>query len=210
MAEGEKVVLTGPSGAGKSTVLALLLRALDPDRGRVTLGGVDLRDLGLTDVRARSAWAPQTPQVLGGTLAGNLRLAHDDASEADLAAVLDDVGLDGLLGTVGLDGCVGESGERLSAGERARVGVARALLSPARVLLLDEPTAHLDATAAARLLDLLAGEDRTVVLVTHQTAGLDGRWRVVELPASVPAAAAGTAPPPRPVPARSTVEAPAG
>jgi ABC-type transport system involved in cytochrome bd biosynthesis fused ATPase/permease subunit len=208
VAEGEKVALTGPSGAGKSSVLALLMRALDPDRGRVTLGDVDLRDLALADVRARSAWAPQTPQLLGGTLAGNLRLARDDASEAQLRAVLADVGLTGLLGTVGLDGWVGESGERLSAGERARIGVARALLSPAPVLLLDEPTAHLDAATTARLLDLLAREDRTVVLVTHQTADLDRRWRVVDLPAPARPATA-RAPVPRPVPASCALEAPA-
>ncbi|SES70965.1 thiol reductant ABC exporter subunit CydC [Geodermatophilus poikilotrophus] len=209
VAEGEKVALTGPSGAGKSSVLALLLRALDPDRGRVTLGGVDLRRLTLADVRARSAWAPQTPQLLGGTLAGNLRLARDDASEAELRAVLADVGLTGLLGTVGLDGWVGESGERLSAGERARVGVARALLSPAPVLLLDEPTAHLDGATTARLLDLLAADDRTVVLVTHQTADLDRRWRVVELAAPAGGAATATAPVPRPVPAARSLGAPA-
>jgi thiol reductant ABC exporter CydC subunit len=207
VAEGEKVCLTGPSGAGKSSVLALLLRALDPDRGRVTLGGADLRDLALADVRARSAWAAQSPQVLGGTLAGNLRLARDDASEADLQAVLRDVGLAGLLGTVGLHGWVGESGERLSAGERARLGVARALLSPAPVLLLDEPTAHLDAAAAGALLDLLARQDRTVVLVTHQAADLDGRWRVVALP-SPPSADA--PPASRPRSARAVVAAPAG
>jgi ABC-type transport system involved in cytochrome bd biosynthesis fused ATPase/permease subunit len=109
---------------------------------------------------------------------------------------------------VGLDGWVGESGERLSAGERARVGVARALLSPAPVLLLDEPTAHLDAATTARLLDLLAREDRTVVLVTHQTADLDRRWRVVDLPAPARTATA-RAPAPRPVPASCALEAPA-
>ncbi|SDY65352.1 ABC transporter [Geodermatophilus africanus] len=208
VAEGERVCLTGPSGAGKSSVLALLLRALDPDRGRVTLGGADLRALALADVRARSPWAAQSPQVLGRTLAGNLRLARDDASEADLQAVLRDVGLAGLLGTVGLHGWVGESGERLSAVERARVGVARALLSPARVLLLDEPTAHLDAAAAGALLDLLAAQDRTVVLVTHSTAGLDGCWRVVAL--LVPAPPAGAPPAPRPGPVRAAVAAPTG
>jgi thiol reductant ABC exporter CydC subunit len=210
VAEGEKVALTGPSGAGKSSVLALLLRVLDPDRGRVTLGGVDLRELALADVRARSAWAPQTPQVLGGTLAGNLRLARDDAGEEVLEAVLADVGLAGLVGTLGLHGWVGESGERLSAGERSRVGVARALLSPARVLLLDEPTAHLDAASAARLLDLLAGEERTVLLVTHQAAVLDGRWRVLDLSAPARATAADPAHPRRPaaVPAAHAVEAP--
>ncbi len=178
---GEKVALTGPSGAGKSSVLALAMRARDPDAGRVTLGGTDLRDLALDDVRARCAWAAQDPQLLGGSLADNLRLARYDATDAELEAVLGDVGLGGLVDTVGLDGWVGEAGARLSAGERARVGLARALLGPAAVLLLDEPTAHLDAPLAVRLLDLLAGQDRAVLLVTHRPEGLDDRWRVVDL-----------------------------
>jgi thiol reductant ABC exporter CydC subunit len=177
--EREKVALVGPSGAGKSSVLALALRVHDPDAGRVALGGTDLRELSLRDVRSRFAWAPQAPQILGGTLAANLRLTRPAAEDAEVEAVLREVGLDAPLAAVGLHGWVGESGERLSAGERARVGVARALLSPAPVLLLDEPTAHLDATAAAALLDLLAGQPRAVLLVTHDVTALDGRWRVV-------------------------------
>jgi thiol reductant ABC exporter CydC subunit len=184
VAEGEKVALTGPSGAGKSSVLALALRSRDPDAGCVTLDGTDLRDLALTDVRGRFAWAPQTPQILGGTLAGNLRLARDDVSTPELEALLRDVGLEEL--PVGLDGWIGEAGERLSAGERARVGLARALLSPAPVLLLDEPTAHLDAALAVRLLDLLARQPRTVLLVTHSPEVLDDRWRVVPVDAPAP------------------------
>jgi len=184
LGEGEKVALAGPSGAGKSSVLALALRSRDPDAGHVTLDGTDLRALTLADVRGRFAWAPQTPQILGGTLAGNLRLARDDASVDELEAVLREVGLQEL--PVGLDGWIGEAGERLSAGERARVGVARALLSPAPVLLLDEPTAHLDAPMAIRLLDLLARQPRTVLLVTHTPDVLDERWRVVRLDAPVP------------------------
>jgi thiol reductant ABC exporter CydC subunit len=179
LGEGEKIALAGPSGAGKSSVLALALRSRDPDAGRVTLDGTDLRTLTLADVRGRFAWAPQTPQILGGTLAGNLCLARDDASTDELEAVLREVGLQEL--PVGLDGWIGEAGERLSAGERARVGVARALLSPAPVLLLDEPTAHLDAPLAIRLLDLLARQPRTVLLVTHTPSVLDERWRVVHL-----------------------------
>ena len=186
LGEGEKVALAGPSGAGKSSALALALRSRDPDAGRVTLDGTDLRTLRLADVRGRFAWAPQTPQILGGTLAGNLRLARDDASTDELEAVLREVGLHEL--PVGLDGWIGEAGERLSAGERARVGVARALLSPAPVLLLDEPTAHLDAPLAIRLLDLLARQPRTVLLVTHTPDVLDERWRVVRLEAPAPSA----------------------
>lgn len=178
---GEKVALTGRSGAGKTSVLNLALRVRDPDAGCVTLAGIDLRALPLAEVRSAFAWAPQHPQILGGTLAGNLRLARGDATEADLEMALQQVSLGHLVKAVGLDGWIGESGERLSAGERARVGVARALLSPAEVLLLDEPTASLDAPLAARLLDLLASQPRTVVLATHSPEALDERWRVVGL-----------------------------
>jgi ABC-type transport system involved in cytochrome bd biosynthesis fused ATPase/permease subunit len=177
--DGAKVALTGRSGAGKSSVLALALRAYDPDTGRVTLGGTDLRRLALADVRSRTAWAPQAPQVLAGSLAANLRLGRPGAPDDELAAALDDVALGPLLDSVGLDGWLGDSGERLSAGERARVALARALLSPADVLLLDEPTAHLDPELSARVLGLLAEQRRTVLLVTHDAAALDGRWRVV-------------------------------
>ena len=185
--DGELVALTGASGAGKSSVLALALRARDPDAGRVLLDGADLRDLALDDVRATFAWAPQSPQILGGSLAGNLRLARDDVPDAELEAALHEVELGHLLQSVGLHGWIGESGERLSAGERARVALARALLSPAPVLLLDEPTAHLDAPLAARLLDRLAQQERSVLLVTHTADALDARWRVVDLDARQPA-----------------------
>ncbi len=181
---GDKVALVGPSGAGKSSVLALALRVRDPDAGRITLGGVDLRDLALDDVRSCLAWAPQAPQLLGSTVAGNLRLARVDAPDGApddeaLRAVLREVGFDEPA--LGLDGWIGEAGARLSAGERARVGVARALLDPAPFLLLDEPTAHLDAPLAARLLDRLAALPRAVLLVTHDPTALDGRWRVRHL-----------------------------
>jgi thiol reductant ABC exporter CydC subunit len=181
LGEGDKIALVGPSGAGKSTVLDLALRVHDPGAGRVTLGGTDLRQLSLEDVRARFAWSPQVPQVLGGTLAGNLRIGRDDATREELEGVLTAVDLGHLLARTGLDGWIGESGERLSAGERARLSLARALLSPADVLLVDEPTAHLDPPLARRVLDLLAAERRGVLLVTHDVDRLGPPWRVVAL-----------------------------
>ncbi len=176
---GDKVALVGPSGTGKTSLLGLVLRALDPSAGRVTLGGVDLRELALDDVRACSAWAAQSPQLLGGSIAGNLRLAAPGAPDERLVAVLERVGLGPLVEAGRLHAWIGEAGGRLSGGERARVGVARALLSPAPILLLDEPTAHLDRRAADALLDLLARQERTVVLVTHSPEHLDDRWRTV-------------------------------
>ncbi|WP_175499166.1 thiol reductant ABC exporter subunit CydC [Cellulomonas marina] len=178
---GEKVALVGPSGAGKSTVLALLLRARDPSAGRVLLGGADLRRLPLDEVRAASAWVPQEPQVPGASLAGNLRMGDPAADDGRLRAVLADVGLADRAADLGLDGWVGEAGSRLSAGERARLGLARALLRPAPLLLVDEPTAHLDRAAGAAVVSMLAREPRTVVMVTHDATLLDERWRVVVL-----------------------------
>lgn len=174
---GARLALVGPSGAGKSTVLRLALRFWDPQVGRVTLGGVDLRELSLADVRSRFAWAPQQAELFDGTLRDNL-LA--DAPDDDCLAVLRDLGLDGLLERLpgGLDGWVGEYGVRLSGGERARLSVARALLSPAPILLLDEPTAHLDeknARCVLRVVSARAGV-RGVLIVTHQPTLLAKLW----------------------------------
>jgi ABC-type transport system involved in cytochrome bd biosynthesis fused ATPase/permease subunit len=185
VAEGDLVALTGPSGSGKSSLLALALRSYDPDRGRVLLGGADLRTLPLRGVRGRLAWAAQAPQLLGSTLAGNLRLARPSATDEELVEALENLDLHDLLSGVGLNGWIGEAGSRLSAGERARVAVSRALLSPAPVLLLDEPTAHLDHASALRLLHRLEGLGRTVLLVTHSPELLGARWRVVRVPAVV-------------------------
>ena len=184
LAPGDKVAVVGPSGSGKSTALALALRSFDPAEGRVLLGGVPADALALDDVRAGAAWAPQAPQLLGGTLAGNLRLARPDATPAELATALGDVGLGAVLDRVGLDGWIGDAGERLSAGERSRVGLARALLSPAPVLLLDEPTAHLDSGTAADVLALMTADPRAVLLVTHDEDRLGPPWRVVRLAAA--------------------------
>ncbi|MFB9990531.1 thiol reductant ABC exporter subunit CydC [Deinococcus oregonensis] len=182
---GERVAVVGPSGAGKSTLLALALRFWDPSNGRVSLGNVDLRGLQLTDLRACFAWAPQQAEVFGGTLRGNLLLGDREARDADLTALLTDLGLGALLARLpgGLDGWVGEFGAQLSAGERARLSVGRALLRAAPILLLDEPTAHLDPANARRLLSTV--EERacaqSVLMVTHQPELLGTQWRVVQL-----------------------------
>lgn len=183
---GERLALVGPSGAGKSTLLGLALRFHDPQSGRITLGGADLRDLALDDVRSHFAWAPQGAEVLDGTLRGNLRLGDMNVTDAALLALLADLGLDGLLARLpgGLDGWVGEYGARLSAGERSRLSVARALLRPAPILLLDEPTAHLDPVNARRLLAAVAARPpgQAALLVTHQPELLGPGWRVRRLP----------------------------
>ncbi|WP_051935364.1 thiol reductant ABC exporter subunit CydC [Deinococcus sp. YIM 77859] len=182
---GERLAIVGPSGSGKSTLLGLALRFWDPLEGRVTLGRVDVRTLSLADLRAHFSWAPQQAEVLDGTLRGNLRLGDARVRDSELFALLADLGLEGLLARLpsGLDGWVGEYGARLSAGERARLSVARALLRPAPLLLLDEPSAHLDEPNARRLLRAVADRTvgRSVLLVTHQPHLLDETWPVIPL-----------------------------
>jgi thiol reductant ABC exporter CydC subunit len=173
---GRRVALVGPSGAGKTTVVNLLLRFLDPEEGRVTLAGRDLREYRQEDVRRTFALAGQEAHVFDSTIRENLRLARPAASENELHDVLDRVRLAEWVAGLpdGIDTRVGEEGTELSGGQRQRIVLARALLADAPVLVLDEPTAHLDpATADALMEDVLgAAEERTVLLITHRQEGL--------------------------------------
>jgi ATP-binding cassette, subfamily C, bacterial CydCD len=174
---GGWLVVRGPSGAGKSTFLAVLLAALRPRAGGYALGGVDTGRLTGDGVRSRIAWLPQEAHVFASTIRANLALAAPRGElagpdgEARMRAALAASGLGGLLAGLpeGLDTTVGAGGTALSGGERRRLAAARALLADRDVVLLDEPTAHLDPpTAAALLRDLRAAlAGRVVVCVTH-------------------------------------------
>ena len=174
---GEHVALVGPSGAGKSTLLALLLGFERPEQGRVLVGGRDLGELDLGRHRAQVAWQPQRPALLAGTLAENLALARPGATRSQVALAADRLGLDTLL-----DRQVGEAGRQLSAGQRQRAGLARVLLRDAALVLLDEPTAHLDSMSEHQVVNLLRGmRGRTVVVATHSAEVAGACDRVLEV-----------------------------
>jgi ATP-binding cassette, subfamily C, bacterial CydD len=165
LAGGECVALVGRSGAGKSTIASLLLRLVDPTEGRVTVAGHDLRDLDPDAWRARLAWLPQRPHVFAATVADNIRLADPTASELRVQAAAAAAG----ACFVDLETRIGEGGHALSAGEARRIALARAFLRDAPILVLDEPTAHLDADNAALIADAIVRlvRDRTTLLITH-------------------------------------------
>jgi ATP-binding cassette, subfamily C, bacterial CydCD len=199
-ADGGWLVVRGPSGSGKSTFLAVLLAALRPRAGGWTLGGVPTDRLTGDGVRSRTAWLPQEAHVFASTVRANLALAAPRGElagpdgEVRMRAALEVTGLGGLLAALpeGLDTPVGAGGTALSGGERRRLAAARALLADRDVVLLDEPTAHLDPpTAAALLRDLRAAlAGRVVVCVTHDDTVERPGDTVVRLGAAVTALAA--------------------
>ncbi|HTO85884.1 MAG TPA: ATP-binding cassette domain-containing protein, partial [Methylomirabilota bacterium] len=166
------VALVGPSGAGKTTTAQLLMRFWDPDAGRITLNGADLRDYRLDELRRQIALVAQDTYLFNDTLRSNIRIARPEASEAELAAAVERASLADLVATLpaGLDSPVGERGTSLSGGQRQRVAIARAFLKDAPVLILDEATSHLDALneqAVRRALALLEA-DRTTIVIAHR------------------------------------------
>ncbi len=181
--EGEVVAVVGASGSGKSTIVDLLSRQLDPDAGRILLGGRDLRALRLADVRAAVVPVEQEPFLFNTTIAENIRYGRPDASDAEVAARA--VGLDAFLATLpdGLDTQVGEQGRELSVGQRQRVAVARAFLADPRVLVLDEPTSSLDPASERALMEgyQVVMRGRTTILVSHRLALARRADRVVVL-----------------------------
>ncbi|HKP27987.1 MAG TPA: ABC transporter ATP-binding protein [Gemmatimonadales bacterium] len=169
---GERVALVGPSGSGKSTIGDLLVRLLDPAEGRILLDGHDLRELRLADVRRHVVRVDQEPPIFNATIAENIRYTRPEATDGEVASAASAAGLNHLTSRLpeGLSTQVGERGRALSAGERQRIAIARALLSDPTVLVLDEATASLDPAVEAEVLDgyeaVMRG--RTTVLITHR------------------------------------------
>jgi ATP-binding cassette subfamily C protein CydC len=192
---GARVALLGPSGAGKSTLAALALKVVAPRSGQVRLGGVDLATLQAAAVRSRIAWLGQMTHLFDDTIRGNLLLAAPDAADAALWEALDAARIGELVRGLpdGLDSWVGEGGRQLSGGQGRRLALARALLSPAPILILDEPCAGLDAETERAFLETLneTAGGRTVILITHRLTGVERLDRIFRLSAGKAVAAAG-------------------
>jgi ATP-binding cassette subfamily B protein len=195
IAAGETVCLIGPSGIGKSTALHLLLRLYDVDAGRILIDGVNVRYCDQRSVRSRFAYVPQDPWLLDATVAENIAFGNplatrDDVLEAGRAALVDE-----FIGRLphGYDTSLGESGVRLSGGQRRRVAIARAAVSKAPMVLLDEPTASLDPRSAAAVIEAIrtATTHRTVLVVTHDRDLAAIADRVVTLAGPVSGAGSG-------------------
>lgn len=169
---GARVALVGPSGAGKSTILSLIERFYDPTGGSIRLHGHDARTYPRDELRAHFGYVEQDAPTLAGTLAENLRLASPDASAADCERVLRAVNLGDVLerNPLGIDAPVGEDGVMLSGGERQRLAIARALLTDAPILLLDESTSSLDGVNEQRMREAIdaVSTDRTLVVIAHR------------------------------------------
>jgi ABC-type multidrug transport system fused ATPase/permease subunit len=169
---GETLALVGPSGAGKSTVAHLLLRFVEPDRGRIVVGDTPLADLPPAAWRERVAWVPQSPYLFHGSVADNIRVGRPEATLAEVEQAARLAHAHEFVAALpqGYDTPLGERGARLSGGEAQRIALARAFLKDAPLLVLDEATAHLDPEVEdlvqAALARLLQG--RTAILIAHR------------------------------------------
>ncbi|MFT4014592.1 MAG: ABC transporter transmembrane domain-containing protein [Paracoccus sp. (in: a-proteobacteria)] len=180
---GQTVALVGPSGAGKTTVIQLLLRFWDPALGRVTIDGIDLRDMARTDFRREIALVPQEPVIFAATARENIRFGRPDASDAQIEAAARAAHAHDFLSALpqGYDTPLGERGAMLSGGQRQRIAIARAILRDAPILLLDEATSALDAQSE-RLVQAAVDElsrARTTIIVAHRLATVKKADRIV-------------------------------
>lgn len=182
---GETVAFVGPSGAGKTTIIQMLLRFYDPDKGQITLDGVALGDLVRDDFRASIALVPQDPVIFATSALENIRFGRPEATDAEVEAAATAAAAHGFISALpdGYNSFVGERGVMLSGGQKQRIAIARAILRDAPVLLLDEATSALDAEserAVQRAVDELSA-GRTTLIVAHRLATVKKADRIIVL-----------------------------
>jgi ATP-binding cassette, subfamily B, bacterial len=182
---GETVALVGPSGAGKSTVFALLLRFYDPQSGRISVDGIELRALTLTELRGAIALVPQETVIFSGSAADNIRFGREGASDEEVREAARAAEAHDFISALndGYQAEMGERGVRLSGGQRQRIAIARAILRDAPLLLLDEATSSLDAQSEAAIQQALERleKGRTTLVIAHRLATVQRADRIVVL-----------------------------
>jgi ATP-binding cassette subfamily C protein CydD len=185
IAEGEFVALVGPSGAGKSTIASLILRFFDPQLGTIRIGGVDIRNLTLADLRSLVSVVSQDTFMFHGTIEENLRIAKPTASLDEIRAAARAAQLDDFIAGLPLGYAteVGERGTHLSGGQRQRLAIARALLKDAPILLLDEATSNVDAAGEKAIQEALAAltQRRTTLVIAHRLSTIRRADRILVL-----------------------------
>ncbi|MEZ8068256.1 cysteine/glutathione ABC transporter ATP-binding protein/permease CydC [Vibrio sp. FF145] len=170
-----KVAIVGQTGSGKSTLIQLLTRYWDPKKGYISIAGIELTQWNESQLRESISVVSQRVDILNGTLRDNLLIARPEATDDHLANILKDVGLEKLLENNALDSWLGDGGRQLSGGEKRRIGIARAILHDAPILLLDEPTEGLDKQTEHSIMTLFEKhfEGKTVIFITHRLIGLE-------------------------------------
>jgi ATP-binding cassette, subfamily C, bacterial CydD len=189
----EHITVTGPSGAGKSSLLGLLLRFTEPTAGTIAVGGAGIAAFEISEWRRQIAWVPQRPYLFAGTVAENIALGQPAAAAAAIRRAARLAGAEAFVDALasGFETRLGEHALTLSAGQRQRIALARAFLRDAPLVLLDEPTAHLDPVTAGEIMTTIAAltAGRTVVLVTHDAPEQEQRVLSLNQGGVVPAAA---------------------
>ncbi|MDH5918844.1 heme ABC transporter ATP-binding protein/permease CydC [Vibrio splendidus] len=176
-----KVAIVGQTGSGKSTLIQLLTRYWDPKKGYISIAGIELTQWNESQLRESISVVSQRVDILNGTLRDNLLIARPEATDDHLANILKDVGLEKLLENNALDIWLGDGGRQLSGGEKRRIGIARAILHDAPILLLDEPTEGLDKQTEHSIMTLFEKhfEGKTVIFITHRLIGLESMDSIV-------------------------------
>ncbi|MCG9556612.1 cysteine/glutathione ABC transporter ATP-binding protein/permease CydC [Vibrio kanaloae] len=176
-----KVAIVGQTGSGKSTLIQLLTRYWDPKKGYISIAGIELTQWNESQLRESISVVSQRVDILNGTLRDNLLIARPEATDDHLANILKDVGLEKLLENNALDSWLGDGGRQLSGGEKRRIGIARAILHDAPILLLDEPTEGLDKQTEQSIMTMFEKhfEGKTVIFITHRLIGLESMDSIV-------------------------------
>ncbi|MGO2161081.1 MAG: heme ABC transporter ATP-binding protein/permease CydC [Vibrio toranzoniae] len=176
-----KVAIVGQTGSGKSTLIQLLTRYWDPKKGYISIAGIELTQWNESQLRESISVVSQRVDILNGTLRDNLLIARPEATDEHLANILKDVGLEKLLENNALDSWLGDGGRQLSGGEKRRIGIARAILHDAPILLLDEPTEGLDKQTEQSIMTMFEKhfEGKTVIFITHRLIGLESMDSIV-------------------------------